>query len=136
MQPKKLPQLAKACASGPVVVISVHQSRCDALVLHGSGNVAHVPLPDFSFRHAKVLQTWFWDYLRRSCLLSRWRGDLRDELEAEERGGRVTAKEAPDLLRELLAKLWTEVVNPIMDVVSTLVPVSYSCRCICMAGND
>ena len=41
-----------------------------------------------------------------------------------ERGGRVTAKEAPDILCELLAMLWAKVVKPIMDVVLTLVTVS------------
>ena len=124
MQPKKLMQLAKACASGPVVVISVHQIRCDALVLCRAGDVVHVPLPEFSLLHAKLLQTWLWDFLARSNLLSRWRGDLRDEYKVEERGGRVTAKEAPDILRELLAMLWAKVVKPIMDVVLTLVTVS------------
>lgn len=122
--PKTLSQLSKACVAGPIVLINVHHSRCDALVLCRARDVVHVPLPEFSLLHAKLLQTWLWDFLARSNLLSRWRGDLRDEYKVEERGGRVTAKEAPDILRELLAMLWAKVVKPIMDVVLTLVMVS------------
>ena len=121
MQPKKLPQLAKACAGGPVVVISVHQSRCDALVLHGSGNVTHVPLPDFSFVHAKGAQQLLWRYLHSTCLLRRWRSDLRDDPGSDERGARFFPMEPIDLMRQLLRMLWLEVVKPIMDVVMTLV---------------
>lgn len=85
-----------------------------------AGDVVHVPLPDLSLSRAGGLQTWLWDFLSRKSLLSRFRGDLNDEPEVEDRGGRVTPRNALDILRELLAALWDEVVKPIMDVISTL----------------
>ncbi|KAI0083203.1 CHAT domain-containing protein [Irpex rosettiformis] len=122
LRPKTLSQLAGACASGPVVVIIVHKSRCDALVLCRAGDVIHVPLPDFSLLDAMAIQKLLWDSLRAKRLLSRCRGDMRDE--NDDRGGRVTAMDPPDLMRGLLAMLWNMVVKPIMDVVCTLVPPS------------
>lgn len=49
MRPKKASQLSRAARDGPVVVVNVHKSRCDALILlsHQDG-IGHVPLPDFS----------------------------------------------------------------------------------------
>ena len=125
MRPKMLPQLSNACAGGPVVIISMHKSSCNALVLSYPANVVHVPLPEFSLVRANGLRTRLWDFLSRECLLSRWRDDLRDESGVEDRGVRRTSREAPDILRKVLAALWNEVVRPIMDVVSTLIPVCF-----------
>ncbi|KAI0084264.1 CHAT domain-containing protein [Irpex rosettiformis] len=122
--PKTLSQLAGACVSGPVVVINVHKSQCDALVLYGAGDIAHVPLPDLSLLLAKVIQKLLWDTLRAKRLLNRCRGNTRDEFEHDDRAGRVTAMDPPDLMRVILADLWNRVVKPIMDVVCTLVPSS------------
>ncbi|KAI0084237.1 CHAT domain-containing protein [Irpex rosettiformis] len=122
--PKTLSQLAGACVSGPVVVINAHESRCDALVLYGAGDIAHVPLPDLSLLRAKFIQKLLWDTLRAKRLLNRCRGNTRDEFEHDDRGGRVTAMDPPDLMRIILAELWNRVVKPIMDVVCTLIPSS------------
>ncbi|KAI0093498.1 CHAT domain-containing protein [Irpex rosettiformis] len=122
MQPKTLSQLAGACTSGPVVVINVHESRCDALVLCRAGDVIPVPLPELSLVRAMGIQKYLWDLLRAKRFLSRCRGDLQDE--DDERGGRVTEMEPPDMMRKILADLWNWVVKPIMDIVSTLVPPS------------
>ncbi|KAI0083720.1 CHAT domain-containing protein [Irpex rosettiformis] len=122
--PKTLSQLAGACAAGPVVVINAHKSRCDALVLYGAGDIAHVPLPDLSLLCAKFIQKLLWDTLRAKRLLNRCRGNTRDEFEHDDRGGRVTAMDPSDLMRIILAELWNRVVKPIMDVVCTLIPSS------------
>ncbi|KAI0084227.1 CHAT domain-containing protein [Irpex rosettiformis] len=122
--PKTLSQFAGACAVGPVVVINAHKSRCDALVLYGAGDIAHVPLPDLSLLRAKAIQKLLWDTLRAKRLLNRCRGTTRDEFEHDDRGGRVTAMDPPDLMRVVLAELWNRVVKPIMDVVCTLIPSS------------
>ncbi|KAI0084232.1 CHAT domain-containing protein [Irpex rosettiformis] len=122
--PKTLSQLAGACVSGPVVVINAHKSRCDALVLYGAGDIAHVPLPDLSLPLAKAIQKLLWDTLRAKRLLNRCRGTTRDEFEHDDRAGRVTAMDPPDLMRGILADLWNRVVKPIMDVVCTLIPSS------------
>ncbi|KAI0085860.1 CHAT domain-containing protein [Irpex rosettiformis] len=122
MRPKKLVELNNACASGPVVVVNVHETSCDALILCRAGDVVHVPLPDFSLVDAMETQRLLWDTLRAKRLLNRCRGDMRDD--DDDRGGRVTAMDPPDLMRIILADLWTPVVKPIMDVVRTLVPPS------------
>jgi hypothetical protein len=55
--PKKFGQLSEAAQSGPVVVINVHQSRCDALIVIADlKEVIHVPLNDFSYDQAQELQ--------------------------------------------------------------------------------
>ncbi|KAI0083728.1 CHAT domain-containing protein [Irpex rosettiformis] len=121
--PKKLSQLTGACASGPVVVINAHESRSDALILHGGGDVVQVPLPDLSLSRATDVQSQLWDLLRAKRFLNRSRGEMRDE-DGDERGGRVTAMDPPDMMRKILADLWNWMVKPIMDVVCTLVPPS------------
>ncbi|KAI0083507.1 CHAT domain-containing protein [Irpex rosettiformis] len=122
LRPKTLSQLAGACASGPVVVINVHESRCVALVLCRVGDVIHIPLPELSLDRAMGIQKYLWDLLRAKRFLNRCRSDLQDE--GDERGGRVTEMDPPDMMRKILADLWNWVVKPIMDIVSTLVPPS------------
>ncbi|KAI0085861.1 CHAT domain-containing protein [Irpex rosettiformis] len=122
MRPKKLLELTNACDSGPVVVINLHEARCDALILCRASDVVHIPLPDFSLIHAMETQRLLWDTLRAKRLLNRCRSDTEDDDDG--RGGRVTAMDPPDLMRVILANLWTLVVKPIMDVVCTLVPPS------------
>jgi hypothetical protein len=51
-----LEDLAPACRGGPVVVVNVHTSRCDALALCLLGHAIHVPLPQFSLQIAKSLR--------------------------------------------------------------------------------
>ncbi|KAI0084242.1 hypothetical protein BDY19DRAFT_548247, partial [Irpex rosettiformis] len=122
--PKTLSQLTDACVSGPVMVINVHESRSDALILYGVGDVVCVPLPNLSLSRATDVQSQLWDLLRAKRFLNRSRsGEMRDE-DSDERGGRVTAMDPPDMMRKILADLWNWIVKPIMDVVLTLVPPS------------
>ncbi|KAI0083708.1 CHAT domain-containing protein [Irpex rosettiformis] len=121
--PKTLSQLTDACVSGPVVVINVHESRSDALILHGVGDVVCIPLPDLPLSRATDIQSQLWDLLRAKRFLNRSRGEMRDE-DSDDRGGRVTAMDPPDMMRKILADLWNWIVKPIMDVVLTLVPPS------------
>ncbi|KAI0083313.1 CHAT domain-containing protein [Irpex rosettiformis] len=121
LRPKNLSQFIGACTSGPVVVINVHEFRSDALVLHGAGDVVHVSLPDLSFFRATDVQSQLWDLLRAKRFLNRSRGETRDEhCDGDDRGGRVTAMDPPDMMRKILADLWNWIVKPIMDVVLTL----------------
>jgi tetratricopeptide (TPR) repeat protein len=55
LRPKTVAQLAPACRDGPVAVITVHTTRCDALVLCPQARVVHVPLPEFSLELAEKL---------------------------------------------------------------------------------
>ncbi|KAI0083077.1 CHAT domain-containing protein, partial [Irpex rosettiformis] len=119
LRPKNLSQLIGACASGPVVVINVHESRSDALILHGGGDVICVPLPDLPLSRATEVQSQLWDLLRAKRFLNQSRGEMRDE-DSDEKGGRVTAMDPPDMMRKILADLWNWMVKPIVDIVLTL----------------
>jgi hypothetical protein len=57
LQPKKFSELSQASRFGPVVVINVSKSRCDALIIMADlDEVIHVPLRDFSYQQAQNLQ--------------------------------------------------------------------------------
>ncbi|THV02103.1 hypothetical protein K435DRAFT_571459, partial [Dendrothele bispora CBS 962.96] len=45
LRPKKFSELAPAARNGPVIIINVHDSGCDALVVCPSTDIIHVPLP-------------------------------------------------------------------------------------------
>jgi hypothetical protein len=52
LQPNPFAKLVPACASGSVVIINVHESACDTLILYWLGNIVCVPLPVFSYEKA------------------------------------------------------------------------------------
>ncbi|KAF8597399.1 hypothetical protein BDV93DRAFT_596704 [Ceratobasidium sp. AG-I] len=102
MRPKKTPELMLAAHSGAVVVINVHNSRCDALVLPGDNQVILVPLPSFSLEKA-----------------TRARDKLRNCLQSKglvARGFRSGNANADVALKEVLSLLWSDVAKPILDV--------------------
>ncbi|KAI0083503.1 CHAT domain-containing protein [Irpex rosettiformis] len=111
LRPKTLSQLAVLCRAGDAV---------------------HIPLPELSLNRAMDIQKYLWDLLRAKRFLSRCRGDSQDE--GDERGGRVTEMEPPDMMRKVLADLWNWVVKPIMDVVCTLEPSSATLPHITWSG--
>lgn len=120
--PTKLSHLAPACISGPVVIINADESRCDALVLSGSGDITHVPLHGLKYEHAVKLQTQLKECLRANHVLNRFREIFQNR--EKDRAGRTSRKGADDQMIEILADLWRLVVKPILDVVLDLTPVS------------
>jgi tetratricopeptide (TPR) repeat protein len=109
LRPKKLKQLSHAARLGPVVVINVHELRCDALVLH-SEHITHVPLNAFSFSLGQ---------------------DLRRALNQElSRGAKMRAT-APassyieqNVFPRILSSLWTTVVEPVLASLKYTVSLS------------
>ncbi|KAG9119314.1 hypothetical protein FRC07_005711 [Ceratobasidium sp. 392] len=94
LQPKKT-KLTKAARSGPVVVVNVHKSRCDALVIRpGEDVVSHVPLPGLSAHN--VISA-------RSRL-----GKITDSREPRECTGHS------NVLRDMLGMLWDDIVKPVL----------------------
>ncbi|KAI0083483.1 CHAT domain-containing protein [Irpex rosettiformis] len=125
LRPKTLSQLAGAYTSGPVVVINVHKSRCDALVLYYPGQVKHVPLPSFSSSLASRLHKDLWSILTTNGL----RGRFRDaaSYEDDDRGMNKPGNGGEhDPMFTILADLWNLVVKPILDVILTLPTVASS----------
>ncbi|TFK35314.1 CHAT domain-containing protein [Crucibulum laeve] len=95
-----------APAVGTVVLINIHTSRCDALILKfGVLAPLHVPLEQFSYVRAQDMRK---DLQR--CLSS---NNLRLR---EARSGRMVPFKSSSLkLSDILRELWTMVVKPILD---------------------
>ncbi|THV02694.1 TPR-like protein [Dendrothele bispora CBS 962.96] len=106
LRPKKLSELAPAARNGPVVVVSVAELRCDALVLCTSGEIIPVPLPTFSYKQAETL---------RSKLLLLLQGRHVRGDQNEDRASRTVVKGNQDHFKSVLADLWSHVVQPILS---------------------
>lgn len=110
LRPRAASELILSAHSGPVVIINVHKSRCDALVLKpGCTTILHVPLVNFSFQKAVNVSTQ-WENLVRS------RG-------SNERAFIKRTSKINNSLRKTLAVLWTEVVEPVLEVLGITVGV-------------
>jgi len=117
--PRSLDLLNSLPPEGPIILVNVHEDRCDALALiSGSDAPIHIPLPEFTHGQASDLR----DRLR-SFLLSH-----RVRIQEEDRGGRPMKigehnNEKPSDIHFVLEALWVSVVRPILDGLSY--PVSY-----------
>ncbi|KAI0083548.1 CHAT domain-containing protein [Irpex rosettiformis] len=121
--PKTLSQLTGACASGPVVVLNLHNTRCDALVLSHSDHITHVPLPEFSRTHAVKLLGDLWYILDTRNLRGRFRDS--EQYDDDNRGQDMPGNGVRnDPMFRVLGDLWNFVVKPILDVVITLPTVT------------
>jgi hypothetical protein len=103
--PKKLNEFAPSPGAGIVVVINVHKSRCDALIIR-SANVVHVSLPGLSFEVAVRMRSQLVEVLTRVHMRSR---DPNRHLKSE-----VDKSSDAETLSEVLSQLWMLVVNPIL----------------------
>ncbi|KAF8598597.1 hypothetical protein BDV93DRAFT_561201 [Ceratobasidium sp. AG-I] len=99
--PQKAPKLMRTAQSGPVVMINVHQSRCDALLLRpGSKEVSHIPLT-FSYEkslHSRVRV----EHLVRS----------RNQVN---RRPSFDHPEPKDMFSDTMLVLWIDIVKPVID---------------------
>ncbi|KAI0027300.1 CHAT domain-containing protein, partial [Vararia minispora EC-137] len=102
LRPHNIAELAVTCKDGPVIVINVDQSRCDALVLCRPGKVVLVPLPSFSLHIALNM---------RSKLNAHLTGSFRYR---DERAVRIESQNAAEKMKRILALLWRLVVAPIL----------------------
>ena len=102
---------------GPIVVINVHEQRCDAIVLlAGLDEPLHIPLPKFSERKARGYQRDLGMQLHSRGLRARGEGLVPDG-EHSTRGMGVyreerSVKDTP--VRRILRGLWIDVVKPIL----------------------
>ncbi|KAI0083332.1 CHAT domain-containing protein [Irpex rosettiformis] len=121
--PKTLSQLAGACASGPVIVLNIHNARCDALVLSQPDHITHIPLPEFSRTHAVKLHKDLWSILAARNLRGRFRDSewYDDDNRGQDMPGNGVRN---DPMFRVLGDLWNFVVKPILDVVTTLPTVT------------
>jgi tetratricopeptide (TPR) repeat protein len=110
LRPKKLSQLQEAARHGPVVVINIYESRCDALVIRADlDDVVHIPLHTFSHRHAESLQRSLAAVISVPGLRARYsdRDATRVYLGVD--------RNPNDTLRSILSQLWEHIVKPVLD---------------------
>ena len=104
--------LKKLPTDGDVIVINVHETRCDALALiSGAEAPLHVPLHNFSHEQADNLRSLLYCYLSSSGLLAR--GSEPDEMRGANRRSSIRKNESD--IRSILGQLWLNVVKPILD---------------------
>ncbi|THU91120.1 hypothetical protein K435DRAFT_801509 [Dendrothele bispora CBS 962.96] len=109
LRPKKFSELAPAARDGPVVIINVHDSGCDALVVCPSTNIIHVPLPMFSYDEAVKMHSELISSLRA--------GGVRDR---ETFQNFTNYAVSTFILKEILRKLWVFVAHPILSAVEDI----------------
>ncbi|EIM79485.1 uncharacterized protein STEHIDRAFT_69488, partial [Stereum hirsutum FP-91666 SS1] len=113
MKPKQLSYLRDASERGPVAIINVHNTRCDALVVRDpSSHVLHISLLDLSLDDTHKLRQQF-----VSCL-AQAKVRVRENLEDSE--GRADRPHDPHGLPRvrmeyILGELWVKVVHPVLD---------------------
>ncbi|KIJ43283.1 hypothetical protein M422DRAFT_253489 [Sphaerobolus stellatus SS14] len=103
LQPKKLAELVHAANNGPVVIINVHETRCDALILHSYNTlepIIHVLLQEFSNEKAEMLSSKMNSILKTS-------GSRKLVIAAAE------TQSSAEILQSILGNLWSWVVQPI-----------------------
>ena len=108
LQPRKCADImSRLPDEGVVVIINIHNDRCDALALMaGASEPMHILLPNFSYQEAERLAKGLHGYPLRQRVLSRIGIPLADE-------------DGPSLPNidpaEVLSVLWSQVVCPILE---------------------
>jgi hypothetical protein len=117
--------------SGPIVIVNVHHSRCDAIALIGGvDEPLHIQLPRFSWKRAKTYQQDFMTYLEEHQLRMQ-RAELDPLEDQQERGIKPHIKKIHDVLQGL----WKDVVKPILEALSFYVSESYLTSCLFYSDN-
>ncbi|KAF9007416.1 CHAT domain-containing protein [Cyathus striatus] len=98
---KRLEELVKATSSGPIILVNVHRTRCDALILHSDATIIAVPLSILTYKNLLLLHGAVQKELRGSGVLSRGSKVVYDSGVA---GG----------IGRALALLWRALVKPVL----------------------
>ncbi|KAK7466073.1 hypothetical protein VKT23_004798 [Stygiomarasmius scandens] len=104
LKPKKFSELASAATDGPVAIVNVYHSQCDALVLCPSSKIIHVPLPNFSYQQANQLYSKLVSSLEANHV----------RVNRESRLMQPAKNSSQDHFQYLLSDLWSCVVQPIV----------------------
>ncbi|CAE6475310.1 unnamed protein product, partial [Rhizoctonia solani] len=115
MLPKTTSELLRAAATHPVVVVNIQESHSDALVLiPGSSDVQHIPLPDMTHDKAETARI-------------RMRHSLNGRGSYERRGVKIIGE--CDYFPQVLATLWTDLVKPVLKELGYIASI-YTFVCI------
>jgi hypothetical protein len=136
LQPTSVSSLANRLPEdGPVVIINVHRSRCDAIALMaGSDEPLHIPLDDFSFEMAEEMRRELHDGLSAIGIRARSIDTETTETDSADLVDRAMkplprARNPTNAFEKVLAQLWTCVVEPILMNLgfSVSLPSYFSC---------
>lgn len=117
LRPQRASDLMRSARTGPVVVINIFRSNCNALIIQpGVPEISHISL-DFSFEKAKASRMQMLQFVRGRGL--------------DVRGIRVHRPEPKDEFRRALGVLWKDIVKPVLEFLGYLVcnMVSYEKCC-------
>ncbi|CAE6440717.1 unnamed protein product [Rhizoctonia solani] len=111
LKPKKASDFLCVARSGPIVILNVATSQCDALIILPNCNeVSHVPLPNISKEKAKKIQCTMDATFQRRGIRA---GDFVSRNISQPR-----AKQQPqsnEVLGNVLGVLWRSIVKPVLD---------------------
>lgn len=108
---KRFDKLACVAVDGPVVILNVQRSRCDALALmpgkskDSKASVTHIPLANFSQERSEELSRSLTKLLISAGVR------FRDSRKSERLGAVATDEN----FAEILSILWLQVVKPVLD---------------------
>jgi tetratricopeptide (TPR) repeat protein len=106
LRPPSSSRLKDAAQNGPVVVVNIAKSRCDALaLLPRLDEVIHIPLPNISSEKVANLRDELNNQLYSNGI--RMRGDRAAR--------QVTDEPGDDSCGRVLAELWNDLVKPVLD---------------------
>ncbi|KAJ7115240.1 CHAT domain-containing protein [Mycena epipterygia] len=106
--PRTVSDLSQAAQRGPVVILNINDNRSDALILMpGRNEVMHIPLTEFTPKHATKLVQSFGELVGRGGRLT---GTREGQLNIE------------DQFALSLSKLWVGVVRPVLNALAITTP--------------
>jgi hypothetical protein len=112
LRAKRFSQLAAVAHQGPVVILNVNDSQCDALVLVADGSeethvsVVNIPLQRFSYDKCKELFQYLTDLLSSA--------GFRDR--DDRKSGRIQSHADDEAkFKRILRILWQDVVKPVIE---------------------
>ena len=104
---KEFSQLRASAHGGPIVVLNVTETRCDALIILANvDHVVHVPLSNFTLQRSIDLRTSLGGFVRHASTVPNGRD------------GRPVPQENRSRLEPILASLWKCVVKPVLDALA------------------
>ncbi|KAB5589201.1 Aromatic di-alanine and TPR containing protein [Ceratobasidium theobromae] len=119
LRPRRFSRLIPAAQVGHLVIVNVHASRCDALVLSpGSTNVTHIPLTNLSYDGLINARAQMELSLRVEGVRERGSSEFRRPA----RTRREDREEYKDHFELILAGLWLDVVKPVLDAIGIAEP--------------
>jgi hypothetical protein len=114
--PKPFSTLAHASKGGPVVLINVHESRCDALIVCSpADDLIHVCLPKLSHKGVSAMHQQFLNALTFAGVRERGARDHTDSSN-QDRAFKTQSSTKNDYSRILL-RLWLHVVHPVLEAI-------------------